>query len=398
MRQDKSFTPYLPIVANNNYTMPQRMNVPSKENYAIVDNVAAAPLTVRALLSSANENVSPVIDLQQLSAYVISNIINNPKASTTNVADIDTRVLLTQGDITNVDLESQGTGTISATLGNATIAGTNTLFTTQVFPGNYIYKQLDNTLVGTVLSVQDNESLTLTAGALQAVSGGFYIRTEPTLVFENNADGYAVIRTNIDTADNLMSSAGIGKVLTISGVAVGIDGTYTVRDVQVVEDTTLYAGNADRDTTRIVLNETFSTAANLNMITDPDFKISILDKYIDDTAPYGVTNSANYITRTLSLTQPAEIIRVIMDANIVNNTEVKVFYRTWTGNVDLRKVRWVDTGFVSAGQDVIDKFIERQITVNGIPSFNNVQIKIVFKSSNSVYVPKIKNLRLLALS
>lgn len=398
MREDKSFTSFLPIVSNNNYTLPQRMNVPSKDNYAIVDNLAAAPLTFRAMLSSTNPNISPVVDLQQLSAYVISNVVNNPKASTFNVTDIDTRVLLTQGDITNVDLESAGTGTIQGTLGSASISGINTVFSTQVFPGNMIYKQLDNTLIGTVLSVEDNESLTLTAGSLQDVSGGFFIRTEPTLVFENNADGYAVIRTNIDTADNLLSSAGIGKVITISGVAAGIDGSYTVRDVQVVEDTTLYAGNVDRDVTRIILNETFSTAASLNMITDPDFAISILDKYVDDTAPYGVSNYSNYITRTLSLTQPAEIIRIIMEANIVNNTEVKVYYRTWTGSVDLRKVRWVDTGFVSSGQDAIDKFLEREITVSGIPSFNNVQIKIVFKSNNPVYVPQIRNLRLLALS
>jgi hypothetical protein len=401
MNPNQTFTNFLPFVSNNNYTMPSRMNVPSYDNYPVVDNITVAPLTFKAVLSSTNENISPVIDLQQLSTYVISNVVNSPK-NTLNIAEIDTRTLLKQGDITNVDLESQGTGTVStSTVSNQVTAGTagGTQFTTQVFPGNMLYKEVDNTLIGTVLSVEDNENLTLTSNALQnATDEPFYIRTEPSLVFENNSDGNAIIRTNIDTADNLLSSAGIGKVLLIQNVATGIDGTYTIKDVQVVEDTTLYAGNVDRDVTRIILNESFSTTATLNMITDPDFAIKIYDKFVDDTAPYGVSNYANYVTRTLSLTQPAEIIKIIMDANIVNNTEVKVYYRTWTGNVDLRKVRWVDSGYVSNNQDPEGKFIERQINITGIPSFNNVQIKIVFKSTNPVYVPKVKNLRLLALS
>jgi hypothetical protein len=160
----------------------------------------------------------------------------------------------------------------------------------------------------------------------------------------------------------------------------------------------LYAGNVERDVIRVVLEGTFSTTATIDMITDPDFTIKIMDKYVSDTAPYGCTNYSNYITRTLSLTQPAEIVKVMMDANIVNNTQIKVYYRTWTGDVDTRKLRWNDTGFDVSAQDSDGKFIEREVTVTDIPSFNNIQIKIVFKSSNPVNVPKVKNLRLLALS
>jgi hypothetical protein len=375
------------------------MNVPSLENYPIVDNATAYPLVFKVLLTSTNPNVSPVVDLQQLSSYVVSNVINNVSSSNINVAEIDTRVLLTQGDIANSDIEVAGTGTITSSTSTNLVYGVSTVFKSQVFAGNKIYKQADNTLVGTVLSVQDDGTFTLTSNALQDTTGGsFYIRSTASLVFENNSSGFAVIRTNIDTADNLLASAGIGKVLTIQNVASGIDGTYTVRDIQVIEDTSLYAGNVERDVIRVVLEGTFSTTATIDMITDPDFTIKIMDKYVSDTAPYGCTNYSNYITRTLSLTQPAEIVKVMMDANIVNNTQIKVYYRTWTGDVDTRKLRWNDTGFDVSAQDSDGKFIEREVTVTDIPSFNNIQIKIVFKSSNPVNVPKVKNLRLLALS
>lgn len=393
---------YVPVVANSDNNFNNRMLIPSYENYNVVNDVKVAPLQIKAVLSSTNPNVSPVIDLQQLSGFAISNLVNNASASDLNVAAIDTRVLLAANDIVTADTETNGTGNITSAATNSTaVTGTATLFKTQVFPGNKLYRDSDNALIGTVSSVASDTALTLTANSGIAITGAepFTIRANPTLSFSNNAAGFGKISTTIDTADNLLSSASVGKVLVISNVASGIDGTYNITDVQNVEDRTVYAGNVEGDICTITLDRAFSTTASMDMITDGDFKISILDKYVDDTAPYGSSNNANYITRTLSLAEPAEVIKVIFDANIPNSTAVKVYYRTWTGNdVDLRKLRWNDTGFVSDAKDVGSDFVEREITKTNIPSFNNVQIKIVFKSTRPVAVPKIKNLRVLALT
>ena len=399
---------YVPLVANSDTNFATRMTIPAYENYNTVNGVKVAPLQIKAVLSSTNHNVSPVIDMQQLSAYAISNLIDNTASTDINIPEIDTRVLITQGDIVSADRQTQGTGTITSSTSTTAVTGSlnvdgityTTLFKTQIFAGNKLYKKSDNTLIGTVSSVSTDGALTLTGNASQAVSGAeFYIQTNPNLSFANDTNGVGRISTSIDTADNLLSSASVGKVLIISGVASGIDGTYNIADVQVVEDKTVYAGNVEGDVCIITLDRAFTGSATIDMITDPDFKISILDKYVGDTAPYGASNYANYITRTLTLTEPAEVIKVIFDANIPNSTEVKIYYRTWTGNdVDLKKVRWLDTGYVSDAKDVNADFVEREITKAGIPSFNNVQIKIVFKSTNPVAVPKIKNLRLLALT
>jgi len=399
---------YAPVVSNSDNNFNTRMMIPAYENYNSVNNVKVAPLQIKAVMSSTNPNVSPVIDMQQISAFAVSNLINNTSSSEINVADIDTRVLLTANDIATADTQTAGTGNIiTAGTGSTAIVGEGTSFKSQVFAGNKLYRDSDDALIGTVATVSSDTTLTLTGNSGIAISGAtsFVIQANPTLTFANNSAGFGKISTTIDTADNLLSSASVGKVLVISGVDGDqvspklIDGTYNITDVQVVEDRTVYAGNTEGDICTITLDRAFGTTATIDMITDGNFKISILDKYVDDTAPYGASNNANYITRTLSLAEPAEVIKVIFDANIPNSTEVKVYYRTWTGNdVDLRKLRWNDTGYVSEAKDVGSEFVEREIVKSNIPSFNNVQIKIVFKSTRPVAVPKIKNLRVLALT
>jgi len=414
-RLDGTFTDFLPFVANTNYNFPTRMHIASYENQSIVSNVRKSSLQVKAVLTSTNANVSPAIDLQQVSAYAISNLINNKTSATINVPEIDTRDVLTFDDLAAADLQLTGTGNITTftsntygTPGTGIYVGMGNLatsFSTQIVPGagNKLYRTSDNAYIGTVLALDSsvdyiNNRLTLTgASAIAVTNEAFYIKSTPSLVFEN-VNGVGVIRTNIDTADNLLASAGFGKTMIISGVDPLIDGSYVVRDISVVEDKTTYAGNAELDTTKVTLDRAFGTTATIDMIDDADFSIKVLEQYVDDYAPTGSHNAANYITRTLSLTNAAELLKIVFDANIVNNTSIKVFYRTWTGTVDLRKLPYKDSGFVSVSTDPEGKFVERTIDITNLASFNNVQIKIVMKSNDPVFVPKVKNLRLLALS
>jgi hypothetical protein len=134
------------------------------------------------------------------------------------------------------------------------------------------------------------------------------------------------------------------------------------------------------------------------MITDPDFTITMLDKYVEDGAPNGASNSANYITRPLSLSTEADSLKIMFDGSIVNNTQVKIYYRAWNGNPDLRKIPFTDTGFINDAVDTFGQFRERTVDITGMTSYRNIQIKIVMRSSNPTQVPMIKNLRMLALS
>ena len=129
-----------------------------------------------------------------------------------------------------------------------------------------------------------------------------------------------------------------------------------------------------------------------------NWAIKQYDSFVDDYAPTGSTNLANYVTRTLVLDTAADNLRILFDANIPQNTQVDVYYRAWDDEADLNKLKFTNTGFAVTTKDAIDVFSERTINVNDITEFKNLQLKIVMKSSNTVFIPKLKDLRVIAYS
>ena len=129
-----------------------------------------------------------------------------------------------------------------------------------------------------------------------------------------------------------------------------------------------------------------------------NWAIKQYDSFVDDYAPTGSTNLANYITRTLVLETAAENIRILFDANIPQNTNIKVYYRIWDDDVDLTKFKWTNTGFAVTTKDAIGIFSEREINITNTTAFKNLQLKIVMKSTNTVFIPKVKDLRIIAFS
>jgi len=129
-----------------------------------------------------------------------------------------------------------------------------------------------------------------------------------------------------------------------------------------------------------------------------NWAIKQYDSFVDDYAPTGSTNLANYVTRTLVLDTSADNLRILFDANIPQNTQVDVYYRAWDDEADLNKLKFTNTGFAVTTKDAIDVFSERTINVNDITEFKNLQLKIVMKSSNTVFIPKLKDLRVIAYS
>ena len=352
-------------------------------------------------MRSDNPNVSPVIDLQQLSSYIISNLVDDYTQIELNVPEIDSRELLGSGDIVSGDISIAGTGQITCSTSSDIVNGTSTLFESQgkVKVGNVLRRQSDDAIIGTVLTIDNNSQITLAANAQITIASNsnYNISAAPTLSF-SNSNGLGVISTNIDTADNVLANATIGKYLTISNAHSNVDGTYLIRDVKVVNNTTTFAGNADGDAVNILVYPEFADAASIDMITDGDFSIIQLDKYVDDFAPVGSTNAANYITRTLSLTNPADNIKIVFDASIVSLTDVKVYYRTWEGEVDLKKLPFTDSGYSNPLFNSEGIYSERTIDVNGLAPFKNLQIKLVLRSGDPSKVPLLKNLRLIAYS
>ena len=315
-----AMTTFAPIVANANYIFDTRKTVKSLENQYVnpVTSVIRPSLRLQARISSTNSNVSPIIDMQKLSAYVVKNRVNDVQEFNINVEDIDKRSLISN-----------------------------------------------------------------------AVTS--------SLVFANGA-GQCTIVTDDDAADNLLATVTAGKYIQIENCATNVNGKYLVKSVVVSSDP-IDSGDAEGDKVTITLEGNFPATGTVTTNTEgATFKISVLDKYVADHAALGATNNANYVTRTLILEVPADSIKIVFDANLPEGTDLKVYYRTWQNTVDLNNLNYTDTGFVKSNSDALDIFTERNITVEDIEPFNNLAIKIVLKSNHPVYVPKLKNLRMVAYS
>lgn len=88
--KDSSFQP---IKINDNITFSSPRMIASTLN-EVTFLSSAKSLDINAILTSKNDNVSPIIDLQRVSATLISNKINSPTLANTNIDVIDDRIIL----------------------------------------------------------------------------------------------------------------------------------------------------------------------------------------------------------------------------------------------------------------------------------------------------------------
>ena len=397
-----TFTDWLPIVPNSNYTFENRKVIRNSENQTVVGGNKVPSLRMRATFSSENSNISPLIDIAKLNSIVTRNLVNDKTQSDVNDADIDTRNLLVYGDVANGAYTLAGTGTITVSTVSGNVAGISTTFTTQVNVDDQLALQSNGAIIGTVASVPNTTHIVLDSTSNVTATGAAYnIVGQPKLTFASaaNTSTLGAISTVIDTADNLLDNAVIGKYITIDGVTSGINGTYVVKDIVTETESATFAGNDETDKTTVFVSPAF-TASNttIDMLSDNDWSIKILDHYVEDFAPVGTYNKANYITRTLSLTNPAENIRIIFDGSTPQYTDIDIYYRTWSGDTDLDVLPYINTGYNNITINPVDTFTERTVEVTDIPPYLNADIKVIFRSSNSTNVPKIKNFRVIAYS
>lgn len=99
------------------------------------------------------------------------------------------------------------TGTISCTLGNPVVTGVGTIFTSQIIPGDVLILQNNpSSIIGTVLSVDSDGQITLTAGATITSSFSFGIQAIPTPTDEVNIGNPYIAGANVDVTLDISAS------------------------------------------------------------------------------------------------------------------------------------------------------------------------------------------------
>jgi hypothetical protein len=116
--------------------------------------------------------------------------------------------------------------------------------------------------------------------------------------------------------------------------------------------------------------------------------------------------TAKYVTKAITLNDPASTIRILYNANIPNAAKVDVYYKIGDNassdfdGAEYKLITRDGTG-VSTFKEVIKsenrrQFSEAEYVVENLTPFTTLKIKLVMKSSNSAKVPRIKDLRVIA--
>ena len=126
--------------------------------------------------------------------------------------------------------------------------------------------------------------------------------------------------------------------------------------------------------------------------------------FVNETSAKEGSSAAKHITRTVVLENDAVGIRVLLTANRPKGTDFQVFFRTATGDEIIE-----DKDFTLQAEETnnpednrVGVYREYRYLIGGLngslKSFTKFQIKIVMRSENNAKVPKIKDLRMIALT
>ena len=128
--------------------------------------------------------------------------------------------------------------------------------------------------------------------------------------------------------------------------------------------------------------------------------------FVADTANTGGSGPAQYITRPVLLENESTSLDVRLSAHVQSTSEVEMFFRVSNAD-DSRKMpdlAWTpfntdgspDSAVPPSDDDVT--FRELQYSVAGLTTFTAFQLKIILKGTSSSYVPRVKDMRGIALA
>ena len=132
-----------------------------------------------------------------------------------------------------------------------------------------------------------------------------------------------------------------------------------------------------------------------------------LDKFVEEIAPTGGSAASKYISKRLILDQLCNALKISFDAARDESCNIVLYYRTQQSNgVSASQKNWIKADFNIEVNGILQNktpepnpysFASYESTLNNLPSFDGVEVKIVMLGGNPAKAPKIKNLKVIAL-
>ena len=293
-------------------------------------------------------------------------------------ASINGRRTITHVDWTGYKFEADSSADSDA------IAGGANVLTTKNIPFSLIYPS-------TQMLAPRN---TFVAGSIKATTGKSFAGTETafqkqsefqTIKFNENNQALEPYIIAFDSAETAELGAGVKSL-----------------DMQIKMN------SEDSDISPMIDLQRTSVSLIDNIIDKQDssstsgFNVPL--SYVDETAATDGSAAAKHLTKIVTLEDDAVGLKILLTANRPSGTDFQLYFRTGTGDeVITEKTFTLQAPETTLPTDEsIAVFREYRYLIGGqngaLPAFTKFQVKIVFRSTNSAKIPRIRDLRIIALS
>jgi len=392
---DGSETPYtidaasVACVTNDtNYFDTPRMIV-SEVNETNAGLSGIKPLTITAVMKTTKDSLSPIIDTHRVSSVLVSNKINKPSESNTNLAVIDEVSVFTGTELT---FSPKSSDTV---YGNASISSTNSTFRDNIKAvsiGSYI------TIAGTTSSLNNGTLLVShitddgTTGKLfftfndssiqdftsQSSVSGTTLVNKVMFKDEITPAGSSTISKYISNNIMLNQVCGYLKINFVANVPVGSDVFVYYKVVK--------SGNIDELNWIKIEPPTPVIKTDLGDFALTDYHYNVeTDKIITVDAISGVSGASTIVIPTTTGVSIGALVTGIGVGTAAVITAI------------------VDGTGADVGKSTLTMSVVNESTVQGSVNihsttgqFDTVAVKLVMQSTNTCAVPTIKDLRIIA--
>ena len=377
-------------------------------------NSVSQSLVYKMSLSSTVSHLSPAIDLSNATVKTVSNRIENASGAEDRFGRRDQVVEFYP--VYQFNLAGNGGTQLQA---DQTIKGVTTKTTGTIarVNGQVVYVR-----VKTSQFFQKGETVTL---GNQLSLTGVTVDSNPSQVFATIADASTIVARNPNILNETYDNIITGKTtiwntqtqqLTLRVDTNPINDDFTGRII----DNVLFNRNA---VTGNQLADIFRVGDFVKYPNQPDEENAYLevgkitytngtDFVAEDTSKNG-SAIAKYVTKEVTIANPATAIDVHLLANVRDIENLKVFYKykKASSQENFEDIDWIyfntsgepDVFDIATSENTISGIVEKQssyqdlkYSVSKLPEYSSFAIKIVMSGVDPSYVPKVQDIRAVA--
>ena len=377
-------------------------------------NNVSESLTYKMSLSSSVSHLSPIIDLSSATVKTVSNRVENATGQEDRFGRRDQ--IIEFYPVYQFNLAGNGGTQLQA---DQTIKGVTTKTTGTIarVNGQVVYVR-----VKTSQFFQKGETVTL---GNQLGLTNVTVDSNPSQVFASIDDAATIVARNPNVLNETYDNVITGKAtiwntqtqqLTLRNDVQPINDDFTGRII----DNVLFNRNA---VTGDQLADIFRVGDFVKYPNQPDEQNAYLevgkvmytnglDFVAEDTSKNG-SAIAKYVTKEVTITNPATAIDVHLLANVRDIGDLTVFfkYKKASSQENFEDIDWIyfntsgepDAFEIATSENTISGIVEKQssyqdlkYSVSDLPEYSSFAIKIVMSGSDPAFVPKVQDIRAVA--